>query len=778
MRTAVNLRTYFQGQIGGHENVIRHIVGGLASDPRTGRDLTIFAHQTQLESVREFAPTARIVPLDHQTGAQTMAAEIDSGGYDLLFCPLLVLEPLSPPIPSIVWIPDLQHESFPEFFAEDVLAWRHRSYRASALHATAILTGSEYAKRTIVETFGVCNSKVTVVPLAVDEDFRTKPTLQTIEAFESLGLTKPYLYYPANFWRHKNHGNLIKALQIVRRTYRDVRLVLTGAHATGAPRVVAKVTDLKLNESVRLLDYQPRPVVAEIYRHALALTFVSKYEGFGIPLLEAFSCDTPVITSRSTSCPEVAADAALLVDPDEPEEIADAVVRLLEDTELRRRLVRAGRLKQQLYSWDRAIQKVLTVVDSIALQPREPQTEVWEYPTVSIVTPSYNKACFLETTIQSVLSQDYPHIDYLVMDGGSTDGSQEILRKYATRLRYVVAPDGGQADAVNRGIKLSAGSICTFLNADDTYLEGAVGTAVRHMLRAPGMAVVYGEGYYTDENGNIIDRYPTYAFDPDLLARNCYICQPTAFMWRNIFDEIGGLNSKKQYALDYDLWIRISKRYPMLKVDEYLATSRIYSNNKTVGDRRRVYVETLALVREHYGYVPFDWILGYAAYLTKSEAPFFAPPSSTPLQHWLALVMGLGYNSTSPRRYLNDWRLATGFGVPFVGLWEDGWISKRYVTEFYLQPSASAVCIKGSYPDFLPRGLVLSVDLNGQSLGRVRLRSFGDFEIRLDAPASERGQSCRLQIQCNRTFKPRNKEDSRELGCLIDSIACVEAGSP
>jgi glycosyltransferase involved in cell wall biosynthesis len=775
MRTAINLRTYFQGQIGGHENVVRHTVAGLMAYKGTSEALTIFTHRSQVEPVREFAPRAHIIPLEHESGAQTITSELASGRYDLLFCPLLVLEPLCPPIPSVVWIPDLQHEFFPEFFASDVLAWRRRAYRASAMHASAVITGSEYAKGTIVRKFEICENKVAVVPLGVDEEFRTE-SREATEAFRSLALPKRYLYYPANFWPHKNHSNLLQAMRILRRTHQDVGLVLTGAPSTGARQVIDTIQELKLQDTVRLLEYQPRPVVAEIYRNASALAFVSKYEGFGIPLLEAFHTETPVIASLSTSCPEVAADAALLVDPDRPREIADAAIRLLDDSELRDRLVRAGRVRREHYSWDRAVRTTLAVVDAAAAQPRIATSTVREYPRVSIVTPSYNKAPFLEQTIQSVLAQDYPHIDYIVMDAVSTDGSVEILRKYDGKLRYVVESDQGQADAVNRGIRLLSGPICTFLNADDTYLQGAVGTAVQHMLRAPGMAVVYGEGYYIDHKGDVIGRYPTHGFDPDLLRRNCYICQPTAFMQRTVFDEMGGLNVDKHCALDYDLWIRISKRYPMLKVDEYLATSRMYPQNKTLRNRRQVYRETIASVRDHYGYVPFDWVFGYASHLTKPETPFFEPAPPTRTQYLMALLMGLHYNRDYPGRYLHEWRTAAGWGPPFVGLWEDGWISKRYATDFRLGPDASAVCIKGRYPEYLRRGLVLNVKLNRRTLGQVRLKSFGNFEARLDVPASERGKSCRLQIQCNQTFNPRTADDSRELGCLIDSIACLEAG--
>src|SRR5258705_3448382 len=120
-----------------------------------------------------------------------------------------------------------------------------------------------------------------------------------------------------------------------------------------------------------------------------------------------------------------------------------------------------------------------------------------DFPLVSMVTPSYNAAGFLEETIQSVLSQDYPRIEYIVMDGGSTDGTLDILRKYDGLLQYQSQPDRGQTDAINKGFKLSRGNVFAFLCADDTTLPGAIGTAVRHLQANPGTPGITGDATST-----------------------------------------------------------------------------------------------------------------------------------------------------------------------------------------------------------------------------------------------------------------------------------------
>ncbi|MGH9628378.1 MAG: glycosyltransferase family 2 protein [Bryobacteraceae bacterium] len=275
-------------------------------------------------------------------------------------------------------------------------------------------------------------------------------------------------------------------------------------------------------------------------------------------------------------------------------------------------------------------------------------------PLVSIVTPSYNMARFLGETIESVLSQDYPHIEYIVMDGGSTDGTVDLLRKYEGRLRYLSEPDKGQGDAVNRGFRLSEGQIFTFLNADDTYLPGAVSAAVRAFEAHPQAGVVYGDAYHVKEGGEIIGPYPTQAFDPERFRTQCYICQPASFLQRDVFERAGMLNPELHFALDYDLWIRISRLAPMRKIDEYLATSRMHENNKTLGQLPRVFEEVFGVLKKHYGYIPANWMYGYGSYRASGQSPALSVPRPTAAGLALTVLLGSYYNKRHLLRYWKD----------------------------------------------------------------------------------------------------------------------------
>ena len=178
---------------------------------------------------------------------------------------------------------------------------------------------------------------------------------------------------------------------------------------------------------------------------------------------------------------------------------------------------------------------------------------------VSIVTPSFNQASYLEQTIRSVLDQDHADIEYLVIDGGSTDGSTDIIKKYASRLAYWVSEkDSGQADAINKGMARAKGDIVAWLNSDDYYLPGAVTAAVKAFDANPDVVLVYADMLAVDEHGQTFNtlRYRQLTLE-DLLSFQI-IGQPAVFMRRSAFEQAGGLDPSYHFLLDHHLWIRIA----------------------------------------------------------------------------------------------------------------------------------------------------------------------------------------------------------------------------
>ncbi|MCX6071590.1 MAG: glycosyltransferase family 2 protein, partial [Chloroflexi bacterium] len=161
-------------------------------------------------------------------------------------------------------------------------------------------------------------------------------------------------------------------------------------------------------------------------------------------------------------------------------------------------------------------------------------------PLVSIVTPSYNQVCYLETTLRSVLEQDYPRIEYIVIDAGSTDGSLDVLARYRNRLaHYVSEPDVGQASGINKGLRLASGEIVAWLNSDDVYLPGTIRQAVEALESDPSLGMVYANGIMVDSEQVLLDRhrYRTMSL-VDLLSFEV-ILQPTVFMSRGVLERVG-----------------------------------------------------------------------------------------------------------------------------------------------------------------------------------------------------------------------------------------------
>jgi glycosyltransferase involved in cell wall biosynthesis len=231
-------------------------------------------------------------------------------------------------------------------------------------------------------------------------------------------------------------------------------------------------------------------------------------------------------------------------------------------------------------------------------------------PTISLVTPSLNQGRFIRRTIESVLSQDYPGLEYFVQDGASTDGTLGILAEYGGRVSFISEPDRGQAHAINKGLRRAHGEVLGYLNSDDVLLPGALRAVGEAFAGRPDAVFVWGRAAYLDAEER---RVSPFLVRPDALERladSCFIAQPAAFLRRSVRDEIGEFDETLHHTMDYDYWFRIAERFGPscgLFLDLELAGARLHDDAKTVAGFDRALDEIFDLVKRRAGYVSLWW---------------------------------------------------------------------------------------------------------------------------------------------------------------------------
>lgn len=244
-------------------------------------------------------------------------------------------------------------------------------------------------------------------------------------------------------------------------------------------------------------------------------------------------------------------------------------------------------------------------------------------PLVSIITPSYQQGQFIKETIESVLSQDYSNLEHIVVDGGSTDNTINILKSYdylGDSFRWLSEKDRGQAHAINKGLSMARGEIIGWLNSDDTYTPHAVEKAVSTLKQNSDWGMVYGLANYTDDKNQVLFPYPVEPFKLERLYETCFICQPATFIRKAVFDKVGGIDESFHFCMDYELWMRISKQFTIGFIENHLATSRLHKDSKTMTQYQSVALpEIIRASIKNYGSVANHWLSAYFTYILKQK---------------------------------------------------------------------------------------------------------------------------------------------------------------
>lgn len=300
-------------------------------------------------------------------------------------------------------------------------------------------------------------------------------------------------------------------------------------------------------------------------------------------------------------------------------------------------------------------------------------------PLVSIITPSFNQARYLEQTIRSVLGQEYARLEYLLVDGASTDSSLEIIHRYADRFEWWVSePDKGQAEAINKGLRRAKGEYVAWLNSDDIYLPGAIEKAVTVFEQNPGVGLVFGDVLAIDADGQTTNRlrYGDWSL-PDLAAFRV-IGQPSVFMHRSVLEQAGLLDPSFHYLLDHQLWLRMGQVAGMRYLPETLSAARFHAESKNVALANQFSEEVFRIL----AWMQTQPVL--AAILTDDEARIRAGAERLSAFYLLdggdarASLRAYGHAlRLHPATVLRDWKHVLSAVMSFLGLKKLGEVYRR-----------------------------------------------------------------------------------------------------
>ncbi len=383
-------------------------------------------------------------------------------------------------------------------------------------------------------------------------------------------------------------------------------------------------------------------------------------------------------------------------------------------------------------------------------------------PLVSIVVPSYQQVSYLRAAIDSVLAQDYEPVEILVMDGGSTDGSVDVLESYGDRIRFRSRRDDGQCDAINEGFRSSRGEIVAWLNSDDIYYPGAISEAVRCLKKEPDAGLVYGEGNLIDGEGELMWRFPfTIPFDLWQLANVAdYILQPTVFFRREVLMGPNGdgehlLDLSLNWGLDWDLWLRLGSKAPLAMSDQVLAAGRIYGDTKTATGGFKRLREIWRILRSH-GARRFS-PAAVAHTLTTIVRTF--SPAEEPIETKVSRAMPgpIGRCVRVVERRLQRWLQNA------QGLWSDGYAAKFGELWLPHDGAAARLVLAGNNLDL--GGQVVSLRCGSAIVHTGPLSAGESFELRLEIPSGL--SPVKLTLRCTK---------QQEIAALDASLGKRRAG--
>lgn len=386
-------------------------------------------------------------------------------------------------------------------------------------------------------------------------------------------------------------------------------------------------------------------------------------------------------------------------------------------------------------------------------------TDTSHLPLVTVVTPSYNQGRFIEETILSVLNQDYPRIEYLVIDGGSTDNTLDILSKYEDRLTWISEADRGQSHAINKGFQLANGEILCWLNSDDKYEPGAISRSVVYLIDHPDIAMCYGRVNVISDEGTFLETTPIpRPFDLWAIAHWVYgINQASTFFRKKALDQVGYVDEKLNWAMDWDLWMRIGSKFKIAALDITVASIRMYYGTKTTtGGLKRV-AEIVSVMRNYTNRSLLFTILRSCSGAVHSSLKYGYPALYCYLSRTVYYIKNTFLDS---------------FYTSFQGISPDGWLSRRARFMLRIDPAYSALKFILMFPDdmrLFPNRV--KVKVNGRVVMKIEIPASGKHELQF--PYDD---EAKIPDEIELKFSKALPADSshRRLTCRLEEIIYVK----
>ncbi|HSW45904.1 MAG TPA: glycosyltransferase [Phycisphaerae bacterium] len=407
MRLGVQILSLRPGQVGGQEVLVRRLFRRML--PMADDDRIVVFHRPELADEAEWRPVLGDPKVESVPGrpeehygdgyAGWALKIMRDAGVDAAFFPLFFFFPRPLPIPVVVHIPDLQHEFYPEYFPPDQLAWRRERIPESVAMADAVVTCSEFSAATMREKLNADPARLHVIraggflqeEMNATDSFvpgvspRTHSPFPNLcgTGFQPVGLQGfgigskeraidvsgdvPFVFYPAADWPHKNHETLLRAMALLARRGRPERLALTGMFSQHGDALKTLANNLGIADRVHFLGCVEQAVLIGLYRRAKVMAFPSRFEGFGLPLVEAMQLGCPIVASRAEAVIETAGEAALFCD-DSPESWAAALARVLDSPDVQTDLRRRGAVRAADFGWGAAAERFLGLFRSLAVK--------------------------------------------------------------------------------------------------------------------------------------------------------------------------------------------------------------------------------------------------------------------------------------------------------------------------------------------------------------------------------------------------------------------------